>query len=707
MDMHIMVVTSVPAERVHLERLLHSVSGDEDAVALQFAVRLTELQCAPASPPPPPDLILLNPHLDGGAPRDAWRALSTHYAGVPVVMLALDSASAPAEPNSGNPPGAITYVVTATTTGELLRQVLRAVIVATRHIQTLANQPSQGDIVLDAIADAVISTDARGLVRYGNPAACRLMCTNAREMLGRPINELMGLRDPKTNADIEHPVLQALATGSIVRLAAGCMMTRPHGADIMIEDATAPIRDASGAISGVVMVFHDVTSAHQLLVQVDHMASHDFLTGLPNRFAAQRHLDQILVEARAREVPLAVMYLDLDKFKLVNDALGHSVGDALLVSVAARLRACFRQVDLISRQGGDEFVVLMAPGTGRLDATQAAERIAAAIAAPHQIDNQQVHIGCSTGIALYPEHGDSGDELLRHADTALHSAKLAGRSVWRFFNQDLLTSMIERRQMEESLRHALDAGEFELYYQPKVRLDDGALSGCEALLRWRHPQWGWVHPTRFIRAAEESGLIIPLGRWVMQQAVMQAGEWQRDGHRPVTIAINVSALELTQAGFADDLEAHLAAVGLDPSLLQLELTESALMSDMQGATQVLQRLKNFGLSLAIDDFGTGYSSLSYLAELPIDLLKVDRSFVHGIDHAAPRRQSLLRAVLVLADNLELCAVAEGIETVQEAEFLSAAGCVLGQGFYYGQAVDAGDFRRHFLKPAPALASSPV
>ncbi|MRW86084.1 EAL domain-containing protein [Pseudoduganella sp. FT26W] len=696
MDMQIMVVTSVATERAHLEQLLGTMPGHEDTITLRFCARLDELLNDVGTVP---DLILLNPRLEGGSRRDAWRALAMRYGGVPLVMLALDGPPALTTRASGF--GAVSYVITTDTSRELLRQILHAMIVATRHLHLRAGVPSEGDVVLDAIADAVISTDARGRVRYANPAACRLLCADQGEMLGQPINELMRLHDAKNQTGIEHPVLQVLATGGVVRLAAGCTMVRPHAPNVMIEDATSPIRDASGAVSGVVMVFHDVTSAHELQVRVDHLAWHDFLTGLPNRFAAQRHLDQILVEAGAREVPLAVMYLDLDKFKQVNDTLGHAAGDALLVSVAARLRGCFRLIDLVGRQGGDEFVVLMAPGTGRADAAQAAERIRAAIVQPHQLDDQEVHIGCSIGIALYPEHGRSGDELLRHADTALHSAKNAGRNVCRFFNQDLLTSMVERRQMEEALRHALDNMEFELHYQPKVRLDDGALSGCEALLRWHHPQWGWVHPSRFILCAEESGTIVALGRWVLRQALMQARQWDMAGQSPGAIAVNVSALELAHPGFADHVEEQLDAVGLAPARLQLELTESALMSDMRGAASVLQRLKNLGLTLAIDDFGTGYSSLSYLADLPIDLIKVDRSFVHGIDHAPPRRQTLLRAVLALADNLQLAAVAEGIETPQEADFLNDAGCPLGQGFYYSCAVEASAFRQQFLRPIRA------
>lgn len=475
MHMQVMVITSVRTERSHLEHLLQPLPADEDSIELLFASGLTELQRRPASAP---DLILLNPQLHGSAQREVWHALSVFYASVPVILLAMDSA--PSEARHRNSLNAAVYMVTGTTTRALLQQILHAVVVSTRHLQARTDQPSHGDVVLDAIADAVISTDARGRLRYANPAACRLLGAEAGEMAGRPVNELMGLRDPQTLDAIEHPVLQVLTSGSVVRLSAGCMMARVHGPDIMIEDATSPIRDASGAISGVVMVFHDVTTARELQEQVDYLARHDFLTGLPNRFAAQRHLEQILQEAKNRDVALAVMYIDLDKFKAVNDRLGHAGGDALLVSVGARLRGCFRLVDLVSRQGGDEFVVLMAPGTGRADATQAAGRIAEAIAIPHQVESELVQIGCSIGIALYPEHGRGGEELLRHADIALHSAKAAGRNGWRFFRPDLLNSVIARRKMEEAMRLAISRDQLELYYQPKVCLDDGALRGCAA-----------------------------------------------------------------------------------------------------------------------------------------------------------------------------------------------------------------------------------
>ncbi len=698
MDIRILAVTCDPDERTRLEQLRGAAATDDAVITLQFAGTLEQIGQA-TELAAVHDLILLNPLLEDAPLSEVWQTLALVGARAPLVILA--SGAGLPQARQALKLGAVTYIVTAATPPDLLRRILQSVVTITRRCRLETPDHGQDTQVLEAIADAVISTDEQARVRYCNLAARRLLGLEATEMLGRPINDLMRLYDPKLQTEIEHPVLQSLSTGMVVRIAAGCLLTRPDGSELMIEDASAPIHDSAGRVCGVVMVFHDITNARELQAQVDHLAWHDFLTGLPNRFAAQRHLNQIIKQAESANAPLAVMYLDLDKFKLVNDTLGHAAGDALLVSVAARLRNCFRVVDLVSRQGGDEFVVLMAPGTSRIDATQAAQRISAAVAQPHHLDGEPIHIGCSIGIALYPADGDSGDVLLRHADTALHAAKAAGRNVWRFFNQELLSSAIERRQMENGLRHALGAAEFELFYQPKVQLSDGALCGCEALLRWQHPVWGWVDPARFIRSAEESGLIIPLGRWVLSQAVRQAKRWQRDGLMTGAVAVNVSALELRQGDFAGYISDHLAESDLDPTHLQLELTESALMRDVQGASALLQRLKRIGVSLAIDDFGTGYSSLSYLADLPIDLLKVDRSFVHGIDHAAPRRQTLLRAVLALAGNLSIAAVAEGVETAPEADFLSAAGCLQGQGYYYSRALDARTFERTFLTPPMA------
>ena len=723
MDMQILVVAPEVADHPHLAQLL--LSDQVDSFTLRFVTTLAELGLAQpaaeadadataksasesesesesesgsgsgsgAGSAPRPDVILLVAPQPLAALENTLQLLRIALDGVPVILLASEAAMPAAQALAID--GAV-CIVAQPAERALLLPIMRYLIAITQHQRTLVEHYALHHVILESIADAVLSTDEHGRVIYANPAACQLMHMSAAEMRGVPIMELMALHDATTLATIPHPVMQTLASGEVVRLAPGCVLVRCDGTEIMIEDASAPIPSSSGKPGGVVMVFHDITVAHGLQVQVEYLARHDFLTGLPNRYAALHHLDQILVEAQARALPLAVMYLDLDKFKAINDTMGHTAGDALLVSVAERLRGCFRPDDFISRQGGDEFLVLMAPGTDKVDAASAALRIKAAVTRPHLIDSEPVHIGCSIGIALFPENGRSGDALLRQADTALHSAKAGGRNGWRFFSNDLLNSAIQRRQLEDSMRDSLERQEFQLFFQPKVRLSDGALCGCEALLRWHHPIWGWVDPARFIPSAEESGMIVPLGRWVLDAAIGQLNNWEAAGRLPVAMAINVSALELRHAGFAEYVQQRVSSAGMVPSRLQLELTESSLMRDMPATVELLHQLKQSGLSLAIDDFGTGYSSLSYLAELPIDLLKIDRSFVHGIDHAAPRRQTLLRAILALATALGTPTVAEGIETEDEAEFLRNAGCAMGQGFLYGRALDPGTFARRYL-----------
>jgi diguanylate cyclase (GGDEF)-like protein/PAS domain S-box-containing protein len=696
MDIHVLAATADRTERRVLRRLLANVPGDANRMLLRFAPAPSAP--APETPPRIPDILLLNMATCSPDSHTVPADVIAPCAAAPVIVLVSTTAPAAVQ-------GTV-QVLLAQASRQLLRELIACIVASARAGMAPGLPGTSGIAVLAAIADAVISTRADGTVAYCNPAAERLMQLDQRQMLGAPITALMLLQDAATLRPMRHPVCEALASGRTVRLQVGCILVRPDGSEIMIDDSTAPIANADGTLAGAVMVFHDITEARELQAQVDYLAWHDVLTGLPNRFAAHRHLNQILAEAQASGNPLAVMYLDLDRFKAVNDTLGHAAGDALLVSVAARLRGCFRTVDMVSRQGGDEFVVLMAPGTSSDDATHAAGRILAAVAQPHAVELEQVHVGCSIGIALYPQHGRSAETLLRHADTALHSAKASGRNAWRFFRPELLTTAVQRRQVEDGIRTSLERGGFQLFYQPKFRLSDGMLGGCEALLRWHHVDWGWVSPARFIRAAEESGLIVPLGKWVLDEAIRQAGVWERAGCCPDAIAINVSALELKDPAFSDRIARTIGEAGLDPRRLQVELTESALMRDMQASAQALQRLKDIGLSIAIDDFGTGYSSLGYLAELPIDLVKVDRTFVHGIDTAAPRRQALLRAVLTLAQNIALPAVAEGVETAPEMQFLADAGCPMGQGFYFGPAVAAADFAHAFLVQPAGRSASP-
>jgi diguanylate cyclase (GGDEF)-like protein/PAS domain S-box-containing protein len=552
-------------------------------------------------------------------------------------------------------------------------------------------------VTLEAIADAVICTDSRAEITFTNSAARRLLGFPPDELVGCTVATVMTLQDHSSREPITHPVHQAISSMHIGRLVPGTILIRHDRSEIRIADCCSPIVDASGTLQGTVMVFHDITEVYEMRAHVDHLAFHDFLTGLPNRFAIQKRLDATLAHAAVHHQPVALLYLDLDKFKLVNDTLGHGVGDKLLVSVAERLCACFRLTDLVGRQGGDEFIVVMAPGSRPEDAILASARILEALGKPHTINGNDVRTGCSIGIAMYPEHANTADILMLHADVALQSVKAAGRNGGRMYSPELMADTLERQLMEKALRHTVEEKGFSLVYQPKVRLEDDTVCGCEALLRWHHPDWGWVPPTKFIPCAEACGLIDALGKWVLAEAIRQAQAWQKAGIDFGHIAINISAQELRHPGFIDHVRAELEASGIDPDTLQLELTESVLMHDVDDAGKVLGELKQLGLSVAIDDFGTGYSSLSYLNDLPIDVLKIDRSFIHGIHLADTRQQALLHAILSLAASLSLRVVVEGIETIEEKHYLHKNGCDIGQGYYFSEPLEAGRFEE-FIRP---------
>ena len=422
-------------------------------------------------------------------------------------------------------------------------------------------------------------------------------------------------------------------------------------------------------------------------VELDHLAHHDVLTGLPNRILLYDRLALAIALARRSGKQLAVMFMDLDRFKHINDSLGHSVGDQLLQSVGQRLLGCVRQSDTISRLGGDEFVALLPDIDHAEDAALSAQKMIAAIALAHRIDQHDLHIGASIGISIYPEDGLDAETLIKHADTAMFHAKDNGRNTYAFFEPEMTARAIARQSIEASLRLALERQEFVLHYQPKVNLLSGTIVGVEALVRWQHPQRGLLIPADFVPIAEDSGLILPLGRWALREACRQARAWQDAGLPPVSVAVNTSALEFRAADFLEYLRATLEESGLEPCYLELELTESVLMRDAASADSVLHALAGLGVKLAIDDFGTGYSSLSYLRQFPINTLKIDQSFVKQIT-SNPDDGAIVRAVISMGKSLKKRVIAEGIETAEQAAFLLAEHCDEGQGHFFGRPVGA-------------------
>ncbi len=471
------------------------------------------------------------------------------------------------------------------------------------------------------------------------------------------------------------------------------VLIRRDGMEYGIEDSAAPIRDRQGQVIGAVMVFRDVTEARVIALKMAYLAQHDFLTGLPNRTLLHDRIAQAIGLARRHHRQVALLYLDLDHFKNVNDSLGHAIGDQLLQSVAKRLTDSVRSSDTVCRQGGDEFVILLSEIEHVQEATQFAEKLLKALAMPHHIGGHELHVTMSIGISLYPDGGEDVEAVLRSADTAMYHAKESGRNNYQFFTQDMNTRAVERSALEGSLRRALSRGEFVLHYQPKINLESGAVTGVEALIRWMNPLLGLVLPAQFVPIAEDCGLIVPIGEWVLREACRQAKAWQDMGLRAVPVAVNISAVQFKHNNFLECLEDILKDTGLAPHFLELDLTESVLMQDVESSTFVLQELKAMGVQLSIDNFGTGYSSLNYLNHFPIDTLKIDQSFVRDITAITTDSDgaTLIGAVIGMGRNLKARVVAEGVETSEQLAFLQTLQCDEGQGFHFSHPLCAEEF----------------
>ncbi len=450
------------------------------------------------------------------------------------------------------------------------------------------------------------------------------------------------------------------------------------------------VKNGQGRVSHYIGIFSDISHNKQIEQQLQRMAFYDELTGLPNRTLCKDRLNQEIKVAHRREEQLAVLFLDLDHFKYVNDTLGHSSGDLLLLEAARRIQRCVRESDTIARLGGDEFMVLL---TGVVS-IEMVERVAVAIiqALSEKIvlQGQEVTIGVSIGISLYPDNGGTYDELTKNADVAMYRAKEAGRNTFMFFTRELQEIMVARLTLERELRRAIQREDFELYYQPKVDLRSGQIVGMEALLRWQHEAGHMVMPAEFIPLAEETGLILPLGEWVLRQACRQAVVWRQAGHLALRMAVNLSAKQFDQADIATLIESILDETGLPPEALELEVTESMVMKDADRAVVTLRRLRALGVHIAVDDFGTGYSSLSYLKKLPLQTLKIDRSFVRDLGHDSDD-EAIVSAIISMAGTMEMRVVAEGVETVEQLEFLRRDGCDEAQGFLFSRPVPADQF----------------
>jgi diguanylate cyclase (GGDEF)-like protein/PAS domain S-box-containing protein len=556
----------------------------------------------------------------------------------------------------------------------------------------------QAATVFDSSAEGVTITGLDGSIITVNRAFTEITGYDKEEVIGR--NPSL-LHSGRQSSEFYKEMWATIGTQGRWQ---GELWNKHKDGRVFPESLTiSAVKDASGAVTHYVGVFADITAIKHAHEQLRHQAHHDALTGLPNRLLLEDRLSVALERARRQKTSVAVLFIDLDRFKNINDSLGHEAGDRVLREVAWRFNKLKRASDTVARLGGDEFLIVIEDiednQDGNNNASQVAEKILKELRETPVTLDQEFFIGASIGISLFPRDSNDPATLIKHADFAMYRAKERGRNTYEFFTQELTSFSIERFQMETDLRHAIERNELLVYLQPQFSLSTGDLVGAEALVRWQHPKHGLVLPGKFIPLAEESGLIVPIGEWVQRTACQYWADWlqssRNSGAHPGILSINVSGVEFARGQIKETVRKALEATQLSPALLELEITESAIMSKAENSIQVLDDLRAMGVSLAIDDFGTGYSSLAYLKRLPLDKLKVDQSFVRGLPNDADDC-AIARAVIALGHSLQLKVIAEGVETEAQREFLTREGCDEMQGYLRGRPMPAEEFAEKFL-----------
>jgi len=540
--------------------------------------------------------------------------------------------------------------------------------------------------VFHSTMDGVMISDHAGYILAVNPAFTVITGYSAAEVVGRHVD----LRRSNRHDSEFYSQMRAelLRDG---RWEGEVWNRRQNGEAYLEWLSIGVVAGDDGRPLRYVSVFNDVTEMRQKDERIRHLAFRDPLTGLPNRAMLLDRLERSLALSPREGEGLGVMFVDLDRFKHINDTLGHEIGDALLQEVARRLTLCLRETDTVARSGGDEFVILLEHVKKLKTFVRVAEKITACLSAPMVLGGHHLHIGASIGIAAFPGDGADAVELMKHADAAMYAAKSAGRGTYRFFQRAMANEAEQHLKLEMSLRSAVSNGELELFYQPKVSLATNAVCGVEALLRWRHPVLGLVSPNNFIPLAEETGMIAALGDWVLEEACRQSRAWRDQGMERLKIAVNVSSRQMQGDGLVERIAELVEKYQISPTDLEIELTESMIMANPEEVSGILARLRATGITIAVDDFGTGYSSLAYLRRLPIDVLKIDSSFVTNADHNEVDAQ-IVRIIVDLGDVFNLEIVAEGVETASQAEFLKSCGCSITQGFLHSPPLPAAVFR---------------
>ncbi|AFM39777.1 PAS domain S-box/diguanylate cyclase (GGDEF) domain-containing protein [Desulfosporosinus acidiphilus SJ4] len=561
--------------------------------------------------------------------------------------------------------------------------------------KALWQEKERAEVTLASIGDGVITTDVLGNITYLNPVAETITGWNGQEAVGLRIEQVFDICSESAETALVQPVRQCLREHKVITVTNPAMIRQRHSQQYFhIEVSVAPMRDREETVVGAVLVFRDVTEKRTLLYRLTHQANHDSLTDLPNRLLFKDRLQLAILQACRRQEKIAVFFVNMDDFKLINDTYGHEVGDTILCQIAERLQKALRPDDTVARQGGDEFLILLPELSSEQQAAQIARKLLKALNSPFQIGDQETYISASLGIALYPVDGEEPEVLIQHADVAMYQVKAEGRNHYHFYTEALNERLSERLKLQNEMRRALKNNEFFLEYQPQYCLKNGRICGIEALVRWRHQERGILYPGKFIPLAEENGLILPLGEWVLRSACTQNKLWQDLGYPPVSIAVNLSPRQFRQKDLIGKITRILDDTGLEPHWLELEITESLSMEDVELSSEILRKMKSMGIRLSIDDFGTGFSSLSYLSRFSLDTLKIDRSFISSLSEYADK-QAIVLTIIQLAKNLGLKVIAEGVESPDQLDFLSKKDCDVVQGFLLAKPIPVGDIRPYF------------
>ena len=695
MDVEMQKVVIIDDEPTTLSILEHAVSTLADVILVgQSTQALSSIRKAK------PDIIILDINMPEMSGFDVCRELKSSQDTRDIPIIFITSLADSENEQIALSLGAIEFI-TKPIDIELCKIRVRNHLTIQRQKKMLTDvnsaleaEKKQLAITLKSIGDGVISIDASGDVTFINPVAQRLTGFSEKEALSKPIESVMDLRDTATDEALLNPALYTLEVKRPVAMSYGAILISRHGQRFRVEDTASPIIDDDGTLKGAVIVFQDVSEAVEMAVKMTHLTNHDQLTGLPNRVLLHDRVVQAISRSFHSRQSIALLLIDIDNFKYLNDSLGHQVGDFVISSVAKRLNNIIDDRVTLARVGGDEFACLLTAENSHVGADVVAAEFLKTAREPIEIDGISHQLSLSIGISFYPQDAVNAEEMMRHADTAMYRAKSKGKDRFSFFSNDLQRAMHNRLDMELKLRRAIEANSLAVYLQPKYDFESKQVVGAESLVRLIDEDGEVISPDQFIPLAEETGLIHQLGKQVLQKSCEFVASCS-----PLTsdfkIAVNVAAKQLENPNFAAEVQAIIKGAGIAPESIELEVTESALMHDFEQTRLILESLSALNVTLALDDFGTGYSSLSYLRQFPLNVLKIDRSFVIDMDDEQ-QALDIVTAIVRLALSLNMTIVAEGIETMSQFNALQALGCHLGQGYFLHKPIAMADFFDKFI-----------